>query len=781
MNTMGALVTKELFRLNTDLRSKTTPTFARPLPRVLWALDGGEANIVDWNRVAQTTFGWAKEETLGRNFFELLKIPQESETLRHLLDISPENGAPLKFHSCCEIRSGETILVRWINTIESDRHSDRLLVTSIGEDITEGCLSEAAQNLIIVILKILTEHRRDTDKIRKIIDCLKEHSGCQSVGLLLKKGDRSPLYETIRASEEFGDDDGALCLHAPARIFEHDKKGVPGVQCICGKIAKGQSECSSHFFTEGGSFWVNSSSDFLSYLGQEDPRARRQHNCIRSGFESMARIPLFSEERLIGILQLNDCRKNRFDLKTIRIFEAIAASIGMALEHEHAESQLREKEAHLLHVSQHDTLTKLPNRFLLHNHLQQVLQRLKQVSLLLINLDRFKRINDALGHDIGDRILCLVARKLKNLFKESAFVARWGGDEFVIVLESTSEADVELIVQKILHDLTLPMAVDRNDFHISACIGVSKAPNDGQYAEDLLKSAGVALFRAKEQGRNIYVHHTGDMGLRVCKLQSLERGLRKALKENELIVHYQPQVDLSTGRILGVEALLRWMRPEEGLISPGDFIPLAEETGLIVPIGHWVLRTACAQNKAWQANGHPPVRMAVNISARQFQQAGFVETVLGVLEETGLDPRWLELEITESSIMKNADATISTLADLKMLGLRLAVDDFGTGYSSLNYLKLFPIDVLKIDRSFIGEITTDANDSAIAGAIVALAKSMKLEVIAEGVETWEQLHFLRELGCNQGQGFYFGRPLPAEAIPPWCVEAQETRSGKCTS
>ncbi len=444
-----------------------------------------------------------------------------------------------------------------------------------------------------------------------------------------------------------------------------------------------------------------------------------------------------------------------------------------------AEDRLRQNEEYLKHLAHHDSLTQLPNRLLFHDRLQHAMSQArrsgKQLALLFFDLDRFKNINDSFGHEMGDRVLKTVARRLLGLVRASDTVARLGGDEFVVILEAIDDsAGAAGFAGKVLAALAQPIAIAGQELFITTSIGISLFPGDGEDAEGLMKSADVAMFRAKEKGRNTHQFYTPDMNARTRELLLLENHLRRALDHEQLKVYFQPQVDLGSGALVGMEALVRWQHPERGLVLPGDFIPIAEESGLIVPIGEWVLRKACEQGRRWQSAGAPPVRVAVNISARQFRQPGFIEMVDRVLGETGFDAQRLELEITETVLMENVQEIQGTLAELKSRGIQLAIDDFGTGYSSLGYLRKFPIRTLKIDRCFVRDVTRDANDAAIATSIIALARSMGISVIAEGVETQDQLRFLRENGCDQGQGHLFGKPQSAEdlhgaALPPAAV------------
>lgn len=433
------------------------------------------------------------------------------------------------------------------------------------------------------------------------------------------------------------------------------------------------------------------------------------------------------------------------------------------------EAALRENEKRLNHLAHHDPLTNLPNRVLFHDRLRQAVAKSsrsnKLIAVLFLDLDRFKNINDTLGHKTGDLVLCKVARLLKKLVRESDTVARLGGDEFLIILEGLDDLTYAgVVAQKLLAALSKAISMDGQELYVTGSIGISVFPADSDSVEGLMKCADVAMYQAKDRGRNTYQFYTPDMNARAHELLRLESSLRRALENEQLVLYYQPQVDVGTGRLTGLEALVRWRHPDRGIILPGEFIHLAEETGLIVPIGEWVLRSACRQIRAWQESGHPPVRVAVNISARQFRHVDLVRIVGEALDESGLDPRLLSLELTESVIMHEVENNLETLYELSRMGVRLAIDDFGTGYSSLGYLKRFPISELKIDRSFVRDVTSDPNNAAIVTSIIALGLGMNLGVIAEGVETEEQRRFLCEKGCKIGQGFLFSKPLPPAEI-----------------
>jgi len=428
-------------------------------------------------------------------------------------------------------------------------------------------------------------------------------------------------------------------------------------------------------------------------------------------------------------------------------------------------------------MAYHDSLTNLPNRHLLKDRLQQTLASAKKynriVAILFLDLDNFKRINDTLGHDHGDKLLLNVADRLQGYVRNSdsiarlevergdTTIARLGGDEFTILLTEIKHIkDAAKVAQRILDLFNEPFAIESREVFITTSIGISVYPDDGETVDTLLKYADTAMYHAKDQGRNNYQFYKESMNIMTIERLDLENKLRKALDRKEFILHYQPQLDTKTKKIIAVEALIRWMHPDKGMMAPMTFIPLAEETGLIIPIGEWILRTACDQNKAWQQAGLPSIRITVNISSVQFIQKNFVKMVDKILKESGLDPQYLELELTESILMQATDTAVTTLKELKSLGIRLSIDDFGTGYCSLNYLKRFPVDTLKIDQSFIRDLSISQEDKAIIHAMIALGHTLNLDVIAEGVETMHQLEYLSEKGSDAVQGFLFSKPLP---------------------
>jgi diguanylate cyclase (GGDEF)-like protein len=456
----------------------------------------------------------------------------------------------------------------------------------------------------------------------------------------------------------------------------------------------------------------------------------------------------------------------RYLLRTMQAFESVRKS---------------KREIH--HLAFYDALTNLPNRRLFGDRLQQAVQAAHRnnhlMGILFIDIDNFKRINDSFGHSVGDRLLRTVASQLVSclrrvdsigheVYEEQISVSRLGGDEFTVLLTHLEKAeDAARVAKRIIEAISVPFLLGDEEVVVTPSIGISVFPYDGDGAEDLIKNADTAMFHAKEKGKNNYQFYTNSMSATAFERLSMEGALRKALGNSELLLHYQPKVDMETGRVTGMEALIRWNHPEMGLIPPSEFIPLAEETGLIVPIGEWVLRTVCSQVRNWRDTGSEMLPVAVNLSACQLRQTMLRQVVGRILDESGIGPEWLELELTESVIMDDIQTSSTVLRDLKKMGVRISMDDFGTGYSSLSLLKRLPLDTLKIDRSFVRDITTDSDDAAIVDAIILLAHSLRLRVIAEGVETREQLDFLRSRGCDEVQGYLYSRPMPVAEIECW--------------
>ncbi len=472
-------------------------------------------------------------------------------------------------------------------------------------------------------------------------------------------------------------------------------------------------------------------------------------------------------------IMLDETRRDEFGLLA-RYFNSSTKKLREEM------AERKQAEERISHIAYHDSLTGLPNRYLLIDRLNIYIAHAKRhhkkVVVLYFDIDDFKRINDTLGHEAGDLLLKGVADTINGTIRSSdtasrllgtdavnSIFSRLGGDEFTLLLTDIRDSqDAVIICQRLMEALSSPFKLNGNEVFITISIGIAICPDDGENADQVIKNADVAMYHAKNKGKNNFQFYEDSMNSVYQKRLTMENELRKAIDGNELLLYYQPRIDIRTGNISSIEALVRWKNPDRGLISPAEFIPVAEDTGLIIPLGIWVLNAACAQNKAWQQSGHIPIQVSVNISGKQFQQKDFISTILTALNVSSLDAEYLELEITETILMQNTENMIEMLHELKKIGTRISMDDFGTGYSSFSYLKRFPLDVLKIDKLFIDDIPEKSDSAAIVKAIISMARSLNLKVVAEGVETKQQMDFLRHNKCDEIQGYYFSKPLPAE-------------------
>jgi diguanylate cyclase (GGDEF)-like protein/PAS domain S-box-containing protein len=632
----------------------------------------------------------------------------------------------------------------WVNRTVSlvrDAAGKPLYFIRIVEDITVRKQAETRQAMEHAVTRVLTDAGTLGEAIPKIVQTICEtlHWHCGA------RWARDDENGTIRCYECWGVDSPEIQEFMTAntqRAVVWDGTGGEGLVRRAVNTAK--------------PVWVAD----LSQAGG----FRRASLVARARLRGAFCFPLLVGNEVLGVMEFFHRDVRPPDDMLIQAAESIGRQIGQYIVRKQAEERVQ-------HLAHFDGLTGLPNRTMFNERLNHALTHARRnersLAVLFIDLDRFKNINDTLGHDAGDHVLREIARRLRGCLRESDTVGRLGGDEFVVQVEEPPRPlNAAVVAQKLLDATSMPFVVQGQEFHITASIGISTYPDDGADLQTLMKNADIAMYRAKEHGKNNFQFYSAQFNVHSLERLTLESNLRRALARDEFLLHYQPIMDVRSGLITGVEALLRWQEPALGLIPPAQFIQLAEETGLIVPIGEWVLKTACARNKAWQDRGWAPVRIAVNLSPRQFAHEDLLQDVARVLKETGMDPRLLDLEITEGVVMRNPEQAVGLLTRLKALGIHVSIDDFGTGYSSLNYLKRFPLDTLKIDRTFISDLPGNQDDAAITRAIVAMAHSLRLRVVAEGVETAEQLNFLRDCDCDEVQGYYFSRPRAERDIGP---------------
>jgi diguanylate cyclase (GGDEF)-like protein len=499
---------------------------------------------------------------------------------------------------------------------------------------------------------------------------------------------------------------------------------------------------------------------------------RRKSVAVEAGLHAGFAFPLLRGSQVLGVMEFFHRDAGEPNPVLVNTAESIGSEVGQYLVRTQAEEAVK-------FMAMHDALTRLPNRAMFSERLASAIANAERhsrtLAVLFIDLDRFKLINDTLGHEAGDYVLGECSRRLTDSLRAGDTVARLGGDEFVVLLEEVVDpVYVGSVSQKLIDALAAAFMIGGKEYRVTASIGVSAYPQDGADPETLLKNADTAMYRAKERGRNGFEFYSEHLSNDAIERLSLESGLRRALERDELELYYQPQIEACTGRIVGMEALVRWRHPQLGVLPPARFIRIAEENGLIVPLGDWVVHTACKAHREWQAKHIAPPRIAVNLSPRQFLHAGLVKDTLRVLESSGCKPSYLELEITESMVMHDPAGAAAVIEELKEMGVRIAMDDFGTGYSSLAHLKRFPIDTLKIDRSFISDLPGDAGNMAITDAIIAMARTLHLTVIAEGVETRPQFELLRRLGCDEVQGYYFSAPVPKDEAAVLLLEASSS-------
>ncbi len=691
--------------------------------------------IQRWNQAAERIFGWTEREAIGQ---KMLAVPADKQDEGTGFRESILRGEQLAdVEAVRKRKDGKLITVSLSAAPLRDASGAANGIVLMVADISERKRAEIRQNLQNAVTVLLAEANSVEEVIPRVIQTL-----CEGLGWVA--GARRVVAKEdglMRHTENWG-------IPAPEieQFLQISAARTDGGGENAGLLRR--------VWASGGPIWLPDIAQEATFV--------RGAAALAAGLHSAFAFPIMVSGEFYGVIELFGREVRARDEEVVAIATGIGSQIGQFIAR-------KEAEAHLTFIANYDTLTGLHNRAMFNQRLTQALaraQRLaKMAAVLFIDLDRFKLINDTLGHDAGDRLLKQIAERLRECLREGDTIGRQGGDEFVVLVEDVTEPNqVTGVAQKMLETVAQPYLIAGQEFHVTASIGISIFPEDGRDQQVLLKNADIAMYRAKEKGKNNYQFYSAQMNLHSFERLALETSLRRAVERNEFLLHYQPKVDMRSGRITGVEALVRWQHPDRGMVPPAQFIPLAEETGLIVQIGEWVLRTACSDARGWRDQGLPEISVAVNLSARQFAREDLASSILNVVHEAGFDPRSLELEITESTVMQSADRAASVLRQLKDVGVRVAIDDFGTGYSSLGYLKQFPIDSVKVDRSFIRDIPDDKDDVAITCAVIAMAQSLRLKVVAEGVETAEQYAFLREQGCDEIQGYYFSQPVDAAAL-----------------
>ena len=688
-----------------------------------------------WNPAAERIFGWTEQEVVGR-LSPTVPPDKSEERLRYRATI--QRGEHFSDIETVRLRKdGSYIPVALSAAPLRDAGGAITGAVLYAADISERKRAERRQNIQTAVTVQLAAAQSVDEAIPRVIQTLCE-------GLDWAAGARRVVAKDdglMRHTENWGIAAPEITefLHLSATRIDTGSENAGLLRRV----------------------WKSGEPVWLPDLALE-PTFIRGPLALAAGLQCAFAFPIVVSGEFYGVIELFGRGVRARDDEVVRIAIGIGSQIGQFIAR-------KEAELRLTFFANHDALTDLPNRAMFNQRLTQALARAqrfsKMAAVLFIDLDRFKVINDTLGHDAGDRLLKQLAERLRECLREADTVGRQGGDEFVVLIEDVADpAQVADVGQKILDTVARPFLINGQEFHVTASIGISIYPDDGHDQQALLKNADIAMYRAKEQGKNNQQFYSVQMNQHSCERLALETSLRRAVERNEFLLHYQPKVDMRSGRITGVEALVRWQHPDIGMVPPAQFIPLAEETGLIASIGEWVLRTACAEAQSWVAQGLPPIGVAVNLSARQFARDELAAVIMRILRETGLDPRLLELEITESTVMHNADRAAGVLQQLKQLGVRVAIDDFGTGYSSLSYLKRFPISSVKIDRSFVLDLPGDKDAAAITQAVIAMAHSLRLRVVAEGVETSEQYRFLEEHHCDEMQGHYFSKPVDTAAL-----------------
>jgi diguanylate cyclase (GGDEF)-like protein/PAS domain S-box-containing protein len=749
---IAANITDDLRKSQAELAEsqQRTQKLIETLPNPVF-FKGTDGRYLGVNQAWESFFGTPRETIVGKTVHELyLHDPETGRRLAAMDDVLWQNPGTQIYETTITLASGAQRDTNYYKATFTG--PDGKVAGLIGNiiDVTEQKRSEQRLRMEHAVTRVLAEAESVHSGLKEAMRIICETEGwdCARTYLVDERGG------VLRFAEAWGVD------HEGVRNFierTRDMVFTPG-QGLAGRA-----------WQNGEPIW---SGDIST-----DPRAIRRF-ASDYGMRGSFVLPLLSAGKTLGVVAFASRVVREPDARLLEAAGVIGSQVGQFIIRKQAEEALR-------FVATHDSLTKLPNRVMfaqrLEHALVQAARHARRLAVLFIDLDRFKVINDTLGHDVGDAVLREFAQRLTDSLRASDTVARLGGDEFVVLLEELSDPMyVTAVAQKLLGAIAHPVVLAGHEYHVTASLGASTYPDDSADAQALLKNADIAMYRAKESGRNTFQFYSAQLNLHTVERLTFESGLRRALERDELVLHFQPQVEMRTGRITGVEALIRWRHPEHGLLSPARFIAIAEETGLIVPIGNWVLQAACDAHREWARQGLPPVRVSVNLSARQFVHDNLIRDIRSLMGGGAFGLGCLELEITESMVMREPDRGVALLRELRQLGVRVAIDDFGTGHSSLAYLKRFPVDSLKIDQSFIAGIPGDPEDVAITQAVIAMAHSLSMKVVAEGVETRVQRDFLAAQGCDEYQGYFFSRPVPAEDMlallsPPAPLETAAPR------
>jgi diguanylate cyclase (GGDEF)-like protein/PAS domain S-box-containing protein len=691
--------------------------------------------IVKWNRAAERLFGWSERELLDRT---VPTVPPELEDEALALRQQLLQGEPVNDFETVRMRKdGGRIEVSISTTVVPDASGRPAGYFSLVTEIAGRKRTERRMQMEHAVTRILAESRSVEDAMPEVIRAIAEATGW----VYGARWELDRAANLLRCAETW-------CVDAPEvrefMAYSRQRTQTPGTSA--GPIHQ---------------VWVTNAPVWIPDVALES-NVRRGPTALKAGLHATFAFPILIGDEFYGVIEFYGREPRQPEPELMQLVRIVGSQIGQFMARKSAEQNLR-------FVASHDPLTGLFNRSIFNERLQQALAQAarfeRTVALLFIDLDGFKLINDTLGHNAGDAMLAELATRLRATLREGDVIGRMGGDEFVVLVEEYTEAtQVAEVAKKVLETVTRPMVLQGRECHVTASLGISTYPDDGRDAQTLLKNADTAMYLVKQQGKNSFRFFSPQMNVHLLERLSMESGLRRAVERGELLLLYQPRVGVQDGTVSGVEALMRWRHPTQGVIGPSEFVPLAEDAGLISSIGEWALHTACRQVNAWRDQGLPLLRVAVNLSHRQFLQESLLQVVREALHHAGLEPARLEIEITEEMLIRNPERAEKLLAQFKQLGVRVVIDDFGTGFSSLNLLQRLPIDSVKIDRSLILELPRDENAAALTRAVVAMAHSLGISVTAEGVESREQWEFLRDAGCEDMQGNYFSAPVEAELV-----------------